>query len=314
MATSFVFGLRAPRPAVVWGSSPQLTAALAALAVATVRRRPFILEVRDVWPHILLEAGMITEAAATYRALKVLERLLYRNADAIVILAQGSATYITDEGVASDKLVFVPNGADPDDFKVKESRASLRREFGFDQLTVVYAGAHGPANGLNLVLDAAEKLQSEMEVTFVLVGNGAIKRSLQADAARRGLMNIKFFDPIPKAEIPRIYAACDIGLHCLADMELFKSAVSPNKLYDYMAAGLPVITNTSGEVASIVEHAGAGVAVANGDIASGVRSLASRAPEELATLGDAGIAWMKINRSPAAMAERIEELLNKVSR
>jgi len=313
MVTSFVYGLRAPKPAVVWGSSPPMTAALSALLLAKVRRTGFVLEVRDLWPHILAETGMLADTSMIYRALKALERFLYRQADAIVILAEGSADYIANEGIDRAKMVFVPNGADPEQMVVHEARDVLRSEFGFANFTVVYAGAHGPANGLELVLDAAEELRAT-DVTFVLVGNGSAKRTLQADADARGLSNVEFLDPIAKADIPRLFAAADAGLHCLADIDLFQHGVSPNKLYDYMAAGLPVITNTQGEVATMVTQAGAGATVAPDQIAAGVRLIAAQSAPERERLGAAGIEWMTTNRSPDAMARRIEEILERVRR
>ncbi len=222
---------------MVYGSSPHLGAALAGWLIATVRRAPFVLEVRDLWPQILADSGMLPETSLVYRGLKVLERFLYRRADAIVVLARGSAGVIAGEGIDEAKIHFLPNGAEPADFEVDEPRKELRQELGFEGIVVVYAGAHGPANGLDLALDAAEKL-ADTKARFVFIGDGVAKAELMADAEARGLANVEFRDPIPKAEIPRVFAAADIGLHCLADVPLFRHGVSPNKLYDYMAAGV----------------------------------------------------------------------------
>jgi glycosyltransferase involved in cell wall biosynthesis len=294
---------------VVYGSSPHLGAALAGLVIARLHRARFVLEVRDLWPRILLDAGMLAETSPLYRSLKVLERFLYRQADAIVVLASGSAGDIVAEGIDRAKIRFLPNGADPDDFRVETDQGELRRRFGLDGTVVVYAGAHGPANGLDLVLDAAEELV-DADVTFLLVGDGVAKADLQAEAERRGLTNVAFHDPIPKSEIPELLAAADIGLHCLADIELFHHGVSPNKLYDYMAAGLPVVTNTPGEVASMVDEAGAGEAVGPRGIADAVRRIVQLAPEVRAKLGVNGQVWMADNRSRAARSAELEHLLD----
>jgi len=307
-------GLLTRRPAVVYGSSPHLGAALAGLLVARLRRARFVIEIRDLWPQILVEAGTLRESSPVFRVLKALERRLYRSADAIVVLAEGSAGPITADGGRPDRIVFIPNGAQPEDFDVTDDRSDLRAALGFEGFVVVYAGAHGPANGLGFVLDAAEELRDVLpHVHFVLVGDGIEKARLISDAARRGLVNLTFLDPIPKTEIPRLLAAADAGLHCLADVELFRSAVSPNKLYDYMAAALPALTNTPGAVADMVRDAGAGVAVQPDRIADAVRAVCNLTPAERAAMGRAGRAFVDRYRSRTAMAERLEALLNDVA-
>jgi glycosyltransferase involved in cell wall biosynthesis len=311
-AMALLRGLFHRRWDLVYGSSPHMGAALAGWLIATAHRAPFVLEVRDLWPQILVDSGMMTERSPVFRTLKSLERFLYRRADAIVVLAKGSVDAILDEGISGDKLHFIPNGADPEDFEVSQDRAVLRERFGFDGTVVVYAGAHGPANGLDLVLDAAERLTGS-DITFVLVGDGVMKQELQDEAKRRGITNVDFRSPIPKAEIPQLFAAADIGLHCLADIPLFNHGVSPNKLYDYMAAGLPVITNTPGEVAAMVKEAGAGETVDPDDIASGVRTIQALTAEERAALGCNGRQWMTENRSRRALARKLNSLLSWLS-
>ncbi len=294
---------------VVYGSSPHLGAALAGLLIARAHRAKFVLEVRDLWPQILIDAGTMEESSPVYRSLKRLERLLYLNADTIVVLAKGSANPIVAEGIDGMKVRFVPNGADPEDFAVGEPRSELRRKFNFDGTVIVYAGAHGPANGLDLALDAAESL-ADTDALFVFVGDGVAKRDLVADASARGLTNVEFREPISKEKIPELFAAADIGLHCLADVPLFHHGVSPNKLYDYMAAGLPVVTNTPGEVASMVTEAESGEAVGPTEIADGVRRIQALHGSVRAKQGEAGRQWMQENRSRARLAAKLESLLD----
>lgn len=310
-AMAMARGLTKRRFDVVYGSSPHLGAALAGLIVARLHRARFVVEVRDLWPQILVDSGMMTERSRVFRSLKVLERFLYRQADAIVVLARGTIDAIAQEGIPMAKIHFLPNGADPDDFVVSDDRQELRRRFGFEGTIVVYAGAHGPANGLELALDAADELR-QTDVRFVLVGDGVLKAELISQAAERHLDNVVFLDPIPKNEIPKLFAAADIGLHCLADIALFHHGVSPNKLYDYMAAGLPVVTNTPGEVAAMVKEAGAGEAVEPTGIAQGVRQIQALSASARAQLGDSGRWWMAENRSRAALAAQLEQLLSSL--
>lgn len=312
-AAAFIRGMAHRKTDVVYGSSPHLGAGIVGLMIARLKRRPFVLEVRDLWPQILIESGTLDADSRTYRLLKSLEQFLYRSADRIVVLAEGSRTAIEAGGIDPSKILFIPNGAEPADFVVDEDRGALRQRYSFNRFAVVYAGAHGPANGLDLVLEAAEKLQSEnVELDFVLFGDGVAKADLVAEVGRRGLTNVKFRDPVAKAEIPGVLAAADAGLHCLADVELFKTGVSPNKLYDYMAAGLPVITNTGGDVAEMVNRAGSGVAVAPNEIDRGARELVETDAATMARYSEAGRRFMLAERSRAAMTARLEDMLNEL--
>ena len=186
-------------------------AAVAGLMIAKVRRAAFVLEVRDLWPQILVDSGMMTETSKVYRSLRKLEKFLYQSADRIVILAEGSGPPIVALGIPQDKLVFIPNGADPADFEPTEDRDVLRRRYGFEGFTAVYAGAHGPANGLDLVLDAASEVVEE-NIHFVLVGDGVVKQALIDRVRAEGLSNVHFLDPIPKTEMANLLAAADVGL------------------------------------------------------------------------------------------------------
>lgn len=312
--TSFAAGLRQSNVDVVYASSPHLLAGLSGWALARVKRRPLVVEVRDLWPQVLVDMGQLQPETLLYRCLKVLERFLYRHADAVVVLAQGASADVIADGADIDRVVFIPNGADPEDFVVDEGRDSLRRGYGMSsQLVVVYAGAHGPANGLELVLDAAEELKDrEPDISFWLVGDGVSKEALQSAARSRGLTNVAFRDPVAKNEIPRLLAAADVGLHVLADVPLFRRGVSPNKLFDYMAAGMPVLTNTPGEVAALVEEAGAGIAVTPTGLAEGVRRMAAAGAEQRARWGADGRRFLAEHRSRPALARKLEALLDDV--
>lgn len=299
-------GLRVGRVDVVYGSSPHLLAALAAWVLAVVKRAPFVLEVRDLWPKVLVDMNHMSPTSSVYRALTLLEEFLYARARTIVVMAEGSRTELVARGIPADKIVYIPNGADPDDFVPSAPRETLREKYGFTRTTAVYAGAHGPANGLDLLLDGAAEVP---EVDVVLVGGGVLKDDLRQDAEQRGLTNVRFLDPVPKTEIPDLLAAADIGLHVLADIELFRSAVSPNKVFDYMAAGLPTLTNCPGLVADLVDGAGAGVAVPPREIATGLIRLGALTSTELSGLGDSGRRWIAEHQSRRAMAGRLDETL-----
>ena len=313
-AGATVVGLGTTRPDVVYASSPHLLTGLSGWLLARRYKAPFVLEVRDLWPQVLADTGRLDESSLTYRWVKRLELFLYRRADAVVALTEGVAAHIAESGVGTARIHVIPNGADPADFTPSARREDLRARYGFEGVTFVYAGAHGPANGLDFVLDAAREVSAELpEARFVLVGDGLSKPALQARARRERIDSVTFLDPIPKNEIPDLLAAADVGIHVLADLPLFLYGVSPNKLFDYMAAGLPVLTNTAGEVGDLVKGNDAGVAVTPSDLASGVRQLVEAGEPVRQEWGASGRDFMAANRSRTLMAERLQVLLDELS-
>jgi glycosyltransferase involved in cell wall biosynthesis len=312
-AAAFVAALRGKRPNVVYGSTPHLLAPVAGWLVARRYRVPFILEVRDLWPQILVEMGRLVSGSWTHRVLSGIEEWLYRRAVRIVVLAEGVGDELVRRGVDGAKIVVIPNGAAPADFAVSTPRDELRDRYGFRDVVFVYAGAHGPANGLDLLLDAAELVRDDHpEARFALFGDGPSKVELVATARSRGLDNVEFHDPVPKSAMPGVLAAADVGVHVLADVPLFGYGVSPNKVVDYMAAGLPVLTNSPGVVGDLVASSGAGMAVEPGELEDGIRTVLRLSPEQRAAHGDAGRVFIARERSPAVLAKRLEGLLDSL--
>lgn len=306
---AILLGLRQRDVDVVYGSSPHLLAALAAWVIATAKRVPFVMEVRDLWPQVLVDMGTLRTTSPVYRVLAALEGFLYRRAASIVVMAQGTQEVLIERGLARSKIVYIPNGADPEDFVRSSPREVLRERYGFAKCTAIYAGAHGPANGLHLLLDAAVELRS-LDLEIVLVGGGVEKPRLVDQARERSLNNVRFMDPVPKAEIPDLLGAADVGLHVLADVELFQTAVSPNKLFDYMAAGLPTITNCPGLVAALVQSARCGVSCEPHGLAHALRHfLMNKVQHE--SWGESGRRWIAENQSRRAMALRLGSVLRE---
>jgi glycosyltransferase involved in cell wall biosynthesis len=315
--TATAYGLRTKRPSVVYASSPHLLAGLAGWLIARLRRAVFVLEIRDIWPRILVEMGTMSESNPVYKALRRLELFLYRRADQIVVMAAGSIGALERDGVPRDKIHLIPNGADPADFVSARDPETTRMEFGLSRLDFVFAytGAHGPANGLDLVLDAAREVAEKApEIRFLLVGDGPTKEQLARRVASEALSNVVFHGPVPKDEIRHLLAAVDVGLHVLADVPLFRYGVSPNKLFDYMAAGRPVLTNVPGEVGGLVTEADAGLAVAPHDIAAGALRLAEADHGQLQAWGRNGRTFMQQERSRTALAAQLQSVLDSAVR
>ena len=291
---------------VVIGSSPHLIAAAAAARVARRSGARFILEVRDLWPESLVAAG--GRIGLAYRGLAAVATMLYRKAERIVVLTPGVAANLTERGLDPAKLILAPNGVDSTAFSqaVAESRGTV---------TFGYAGAHGPANGLDLLIDAAALLRDDPTIRIVCVGDGPSKPALRERIVALGLTNVELLPPVPKTAVPAMLARFDVGLMLLREAPLFSFGVSPNKLFDYLAAGLPVVSNVAGEVAEMVSSAGAGETVPGGSaesLAAAMRRMAARPGEERRKLGAAGRAWVTTNHGRAGVARRLDDELRRL--
>jgi glycosyltransferase involved in cell wall biosynthesis len=297
---------------VVIGSSPQLLAAAAARTAALLRGGRFILEVRDLWPESLL--GVAGRGSPTAFALRVVADALYRTSDAIVILAEGSRGVIERHGGRPARIVFIPNGVDVDSFTGNTDDLPAGMDWIGGQPTFVYAGAHGPANGLELVLEAAAELQraGRDDVRVLLIGDGPVKADLQRQAAALELRNVVFNPPVPKSAIPGIMAECAGGLMVLKDVELFRFGVSPNKLFDYLACDLPVVTNVPGSVADTVRRADAGIVTPPRDPVALARAMIRIADGKLST--GSGWAYVREHHDRRLLADRLARVIDAVAR
>ena len=231
---------------LVIASSTPLTVALPALAARRMRGTPFLFEIRDPWPELPAALGLRTPGVLP--AMERLATAACRNAAAVVALTEGMGTTALARGTPAERLHVIGQGCDLDLFGPQA--APWRPEAaGSQEILAVYAGAHGRANGLGLLLEAAARLRAagERRVRLVLVGDGGEKPALMADAAARGLDNLTFLDPMPKRELARLLAGSQAGLLCLAPVPEFAEWTAPNKLMDYLAAGLPVLSNVPGE-------------------------------------------------------------------
>lgn len=298
---------------VVIGSSPSLLAAAAARLAAFLRRGRFILEVRDLWPESL--TGVTgRRGGLAVAALRLVADWLYRTSHAIVILSDGNRERIVARGGRPDRIVHVPNGVDLAGFASKDEAPPVEFAWLATTPTFVYAGAHGPANGLGVVLEAAEWLQEHDGggLTLLLLGDGPAKRELRRDAERRGLRNIVFHDPVAKGSVPSILGACAGGLMILKDVKLFRSGVSPNKLFDYLACDLPVITNVVGDVARVVEDAGAGVVVAPNDPVALAQAMIAVAAGTV--VNGNGSSYVGEHHNRQLLADRLARVITTVAR
>lgn len=300
------------RPTVFIGSSPHLMAAFGTWAAARIRRVPFVFEVRDLWPESYTEVSGRTRGPEI-AVMRWVADLLYRQASSVIVLAEPNAARVEARGVPSSRIVCIPNGVDLDGFSTDEPGSDLSTPGAF---TFVYAGAHGPANGLETVVRAAHILQErgDRHIQVVLLGDGASKEGLIDLARDLRLDNVRFVDPVAKAEIAATLRTADAGLMVLAPVDLFTYGVSPNKLFDYMGAGLPVLTNVAGLVSDIVSDAGVGTTVDPGDPLALAEGMAAMAADPPAGAAERGEAFIRAHYNRQTLAGEVEELLSSPGR
>lgn len=294
--------------AVVYGSSPHLLAPVAGYAVSRLRRVPLVLEVRDLWPESIVASGNLERGSRVHKVLVGLERALYRASDEVVVVTSGWEDHFRSLGVPDEKVTVINNGTDVEAFATDEPREELRRRFGVSGVTAVYAGAHGEANGLDQVLDAARALP---DANFILIGAGTQKAALVARAGSEGISNVEFRDPIPKSELGGLLAACDIGIHVLAPWDLLSSGLSPNKLFDYMAAGLPVVSNCGEGLRDVVKDGECGRIGGWGELTQCISDVAAAAPEQRSAWGRAGREIVRSRYSREAAAAKLGRVLDR---
>ncbi|MBN2191929.1 MAG: glycosyltransferase family 4 protein [Polyangiaceae bacterium] len=257
--------LRCARPDVVIATSPPLVAVVPGWIAAKVRLRPvpWVFEIRDLWPESAVTTGVLSARSPLTKALYALERWAAKAADRINVLTPAFQDDLVARGLAPrDKIWFVPNGADLDLFSPGPRDNAFRREQGWgDKFVVMYTGAHGRANALGQLLDAAELLRDRDDIHFAFVGDGPERKRLEEDAQARGLTNVTFCGPQPKARMPEVIRACDVGAAVLQRNPTFKT-VYPNKVFDYMACERPVLLAIDGVARTLVcDEAKAGVFV-----------------------------------------------------
>lgn len=250
---------------VCFATTTPLTAALPGIAARWLRSKPFVFEVRDLWPELPKAMGVITNPLVL-GAMGVLEFVAYRSANRLVALSPGIAKGIERRGVRPEKIALIPNGCD---FELFGPHIEPERPPGpgSDDLLAVFTGTHGPANGLSALLEAARVLKSRgrEDIAIVLIGSGKEKDALLERASSEGLDNVYFHDPVPKARLSRVIASADIGIQCLANVKAFYFGTSPNKFFDYIAAGRPVLNNYPGWLAGMIKQEECGYAVAPED-------------------------------------------------
>lgn len=305
---------RIARPDIILTTSPQFFCGLAGLPARLLRRAPWVLEIRDLWPESIVTVGAMKKGRVI-RFLEWLEQLAYRKADRVVSVTDGFVPHIASRRKRDD-ISVIKNGVDLSLYHARDniSAQEVKARFGLSgRFVAAYVGTHGMAHGLDMVLDAALLLRDDPHIGFLLVGDGAERVRLQARATELKLSNVHFAGQLPKSEMPAIWSATDASLIILRKRDTFKT-VLPSKMFEAMAMQCPIILGVEGEARALLDAAQAGIGIepenAN-ELAKAVKTLVSN-KSLAADFGTNGRAHVEAQFDRTKLAQRYLEIFEDV--
>jgi glycosyltransferase involved in cell wall biosynthesis len=317
---SLVSQLRLGRPDIVIGSSVHLLAPLAALGIARMHGARFLLEIRDPWPEALVAAGVIGRESLVARGLSRLAGFLYRRAELVIVVTDGVASLVREQGAEPERVLVIPHmvdfGADRDPAPADAPWwAVVQAERAQAEILVTYVGAHGRANDLDTPLRAARILEQRgrADVRFLFVGDGPERARLERES--QDLPSVRFLGPVPKASVPSVLAVSDVGLATLS-RGFWDTGVSMNKVSDYFAAGLPVVM-VGDPPGNPVSKSGGGAAVPFADAGALANELATLAGIDAADrhrIGARGNEYARTNLSLDSLTDGLTAAIDQLVR
>ena len=315
MVAAIIGSFAVTRFDVVLATSPQFFTAVAGWVVGMLRGRPFVFEVRDLWPASIVAVGALGGSPLLVW-LERLELLLYRRARAVVTVTRSFRADLVRRDIPATKVTVVTNGADLTAWSPRPRDQALAHQHGLaNALVIGYLGTHGLAHALHRVLDAAESLRERTDIRFLLLGDGAVRAELKTHAQARGLSNIVFVDPQPKAVMAAWWSLCDVALIHLKNDPVFATVI-PSKLFEAMAMGVPVLyVGPDGEAPGLVRTIGCGITVPPEDTAALVAAIhaLSDNPDHRARHAAAGLRGVHAFRRDV-LAAHLLRLLVRVAR
>jgi glycosyltransferase involved in cell wall biosynthesis len=300
---------------VIIVTSPPLFIGISGYLISLFKRIPFVFEIRDLWPESAIDTGVVTNKFIINLAY-TLEKFIYKKASLINVLTPAfKDTLINKKGISQDKIIFIPNAADfslSDDlvqnFDVNKFKVENDLE---NKFIITYVGAHGIANYLDQILETAQLLK-DTNVLFLLIGDGMEKSRLVKKASNENIQNVRFINPVPKAEVFKYILASDMGTSVLKNVETFKTVYS-NKTFDYMACKKPILMAIDGVSRALVEQANAGVFVQPEnaeDFAQKVNFYLSNS-SEIKKQGESGYQFAKENFDRMVLAKKYLHLIQE---
>ena len=314
--TAAITGSFLGAPDAVIASSPQLLVGVAGWWISRLKRVPFILEVRDLWPESLVAVGVGNESSVLHRSLTRIAAFLYRKADHIVVVTPAFREFLVDRWhVPAGKISVVPNGVETKSFSPRFPDANLRRSIGADgKFVASFIGTLGLAHGLDTVIAAAERLQTaEPNVLFMLVGDGADRERISGIAQAKAITNIRFVPQQLREKIPDFIALSDACLVLLKKSEVFETVI-PTKMLEFMSCAKPVILGVGGQALEIIERSRAGLCIEPENVEQLCEAILKLRNQEwlCESLGRNGREYIIRNLSRERTADEYLQVLNEV--
>lgn len=315
LSTSLLSPFLTRKADVVWVYHPPVTVGITALVLRMFRRAPFVFEIQDMWPEMVASSGMV-QSGRIVKMLGALARRVYEKASAISVISPGFKENLVGKGVAAGKIHVIPNWGDETNYGVLPRDEELGRRHGLTgRFNVMFAGNMGPAQDLEVLLAAAERVKDEPDIQFVLIGDGLSLPALRSRVEDRKLDNVMFVDRQPPAAMPAFLAWGDAMLVQLRDEPLFKMTI-PSKILAYMGSGRPVLCAVGGDAEDVIKDSGAGVTCPPGNadaLARAVVTMARMDPVERENLGKAGRRAFEQRFSQTVLLERYEALFRAIA-
>ncbi|MGG0670222.1 glycosyltransferase family 4 protein [Sporosarcina koreensis] len=299
---------------VIVVTSPPLFVGITGILAKWFKRTPMVFEIRDLWPESAIDTGVLSNKLIIKIAY-LIEKLSYRFANKINVLTPAfKQSLISKKGISSEKICFIPNGADLDIFQPGQKENWVRDKYNLhNKFVVTYMGAHGVANHLESLLEVAQEFEHDEDVVIVLIGDGMRKADLMQKMDEENISNLLFIESQPKHTIPDFCNASDICTAVLKKVDTFKT-VYPNKVFDYMSCAKPILLGIDGVARELIEESGSGYYVDPEDpkaFAAKIRELKSK-QDLMKTLGENGLAFVREHFSREGLAKKYIDELEKV--
>ena len=243
---------------IIIATSPQFFTTWSAKILSFFKRKPWIFELRDLWPESIVTVGAIDSKGLLYKLLEKIELHLYRDSKLIIANSPAFKTNLIERGIEEYKIEVVPNGSNLELFDRNKINSVIRRKLGLEGKFVIgYIGTHGLAHSLDFILQTIAVYKTNF-IHFLFIGDGSEKSSLVNLSQELGLNNVSFLDPVPKEKMPEYLAAVDVSLAPLRKSDTFKTVI-PSKIFEAAAMGKPVLLGVEGQAKEIIEKYQAGI-------------------------------------------------------
>lgn len=315
MCSACIVSLFLPKADIVLSTSPQFFNGLAGYFVSKLRRIPWVLEIRDLWPESIVAVGAI-KSSIIISLLEWIERFAYRKADRIVPVTDSFKTYMLGKGIEAGKIAVVKNGVDLAQYAPCDGASALADELGVKgKFVVAYFGTHGMAHHLETILHAAHRLSGSNNIVFLMVGDGAERQALVRMRDEMALTNVMMLEQQPKSRMRELWALSSVSLVLLKKSDLFKTVI-PSKIFESLAMAKPIILGVEGESADLLRAAKAGICIEPeqaDDLVVRVVEL-SQNPEWCQQMGRNGRRYVMGHFDRIVLARKLASVLETVGR